>query len=51
LFPEDIRNRRKLTCGNFLRKLDNNPQEIFGQCLRSFPCPNILAGISAGNDV
>ena len=37
IVPEDFRNRRKCSCGNFLRKSEIYPQEIFGQNWMSFP--------------
>jgi len=44
LFPEDFRNRRKLSYRNFLRKREQYPQENF---LREFP--QEMRTISAGN--
>jgi len=49
LFPEDFRNRRKLTCGNCQRKYDKNPQENFGPEMNEFCCPrNVFCKITAG---
>jgi len=39
LFPEDFKNRRKISCGTFLRKSEQYPQESFWSEWQKFPLP------------